>query len=62
MYDPCGTNQEQLNKLLDAIAVQREKLAIQQAALDDMMRDLIDVEHRARKALKSINAKTDLKA
>ena len=58
MYDPCGSNQQQLEKLLAAIAVQKEKLVAQQNALADMMKDLNEVEKRTRSALKSVSKKS----
>ena len=58
MYDPCGSNQQQLEKLLAAIAVQKDKLVAQQNALADMMKDLDEVEKRTRSALKSVSKKS----
>ena len=58
MYDPCGSNQQQLEKLLAAIAVQKDKLVAQQNALADMMKDLNEVEKRTRSALKSVSKKS----
>lgn len=57
MYDPCGSNQQQLEKLLSAIATQKAKLLAQQNALNDMMKDLNQVEKRTRSALKSVRKK-----
>ena len=57
MYDPCGSNQQQLEKLLSAIAAQKAKLLAQQNALNDMMKDLDQVEKRTRSALKSVRKK-----
>lgn len=54
MYDPCGSNQQQLEKLLAAIETQKLKLQEQQQALADMMSDLTEVEERTRSALNTV--------
>jgi len=52
MYDPEGNNVEQLQRLLEAIQAQRERLSSQLDDIAKMMRDLNEAEAACLAALK----------
>ena len=52
MYDPEGNNVEQLQRLLEAIQAQRERLSSQLDDIAKMMRDLNEAEAACLTALK----------
>ncbi len=52
MYDPGGSNVEQLQRLLEAIQAQRERLSRQLDDIAKMIRDLNDAEAGCLAALK----------
>lgn len=55
MYDPSGDNAEQLQRLLEAIQGQRERLSRQLEDIAKMMRDLNEAEAGCLAALKRMN-------
>ena len=51
MYDPSRNNAQQLNSLLDRIAVRRDRLLQQKKDIDDMLAGLDEVQNLCQKAL-----------
>tara|TARA_R110002124_G_scaffold101997_2_gene249851 strand:- start:5207 stop:5593 length:387 start_codon:yes stop_codon:yes gene_type:complete len=51
MYDPSRNNAQQLNSLIDRIAVRRDRLLQQKKDIDDMLAGLDEVQNLCQKAL-----------
>ena len=51
MYDPSRNNTQQLNSLIDTVALRRAKLLQQKQDIDDMLAGLDEVQELCEKAL-----------